>query len=231
MKLKIYYRISDKGTNAGKPSYINWENCLINFLKHFEKEDIKIIADNVEEDTHQGLNQYFNREQITRTNLGNGNGFLFTLKLAIKECNEDEFIYFVEDDYFHRTNSKKVLLEGLERADYVSLYDHKDKYLNPSPNPFVKNGGEVTKVILTKSTHWKYTNSTCMTFASNIKALKEDKDIFIKYCQNKRIPDDFDLFIELLKTKNRKLITPIPGYSTHGMNDLLSPLIDWEKEL
>jgi hypothetical protein len=136
-------------------------------------------------------------------------------------------IYFVEDDYLHLPNSYKVLMEGLERADYCSLYDHNDKYMDPSPNKYITEGGEETKVILTKSTHWKLTNSTTMTFASTAKILREDKDIWMKWTQGSH-PMDFDAFIEL-RNKGRTLITPIPSYSTHTETMWLAPLIDWSK--
>jgi hypothetical protein len=41
-------------------------------------------------------------------------------------------------------------------------------------------------------------------------------------------PYDFDMFIEL-RENNELLITPIPGYSTHGETLWLCPLIDWSK--
>jgi len=227
MELKIYYRISDKGNIKNKPSYITWENCLRNFITHFHKKDIHIIADNVEEVTYAKLLKYVSTEQITRTNLGNGNGLAFTFLKAIKENPDNTFIYFVEDDYLHIHNSKQVLLEGLQRADYVSLYDHPDKYMNPSPNPFVKNGGEYTRVITTNSTHWKNTNSTCMTFATSVKILKQDIDIFLKYTRNLKIPSSFDVFTYILPSRNRQLITPIPSYATHGETKYLALFRDW----
>ena len=61
--------------------------------------------------------------------------------------------YFVENDYLHHSNARNILLEGFTvGADYVSLYDHPDKYLNANEggNPFIEDGGEVTKVYLSK---------------------------------------------------------------------------------
>jgi GT2 family glycosyltransferase len=110
-------------------------------------------------------------------------------------------------------DAENSIVEGLEIADYVSLYDHPDKYLIAGPNPLVKDGGEATKVILTPSTHWKYTNSTTMTFAARVKTLKQDYEIIKQHCEPD-IPLDFQMFIALLK-RGRQLITPIPGQSTH----------------
>ena len=100
--MKIYYRLSDKGRTDNKPDYINLKNCLINFCKHFDRNDITIIADNIEETTYKFLLTYFNKNQIIRTKFGNSKSFIFTLNLAIKHNTNNTNIYFVEDDYLHQ---------------------------------------------------------------------------------------------------------------------------------
>ena len=115
----------------------------------------------------------------------------------------------------------------MEISDYVTGYDHPDKYISNGDNPFVKDGGEPTKVFLTDSSHWKCTNSTCMTFGADISKLKEDYSIFLKYCQTNH-PHDFELWPELINTKNRKLISAIPAVCTHGETKYLAPLFNWE---
>ena len=111
-------------------------------------------------------------------------------------------------------------------ADYVTLYDHPDKYIN-GINPHVTDGGEETKVFLTDSCHWKFTNSTTMTFATTVKTLKDDIEIIRKWTLGTH-PNDFEMFIEL-RNKGKSLVSPLPGYSTHGETAFLTPLINWEK--
>tara|TARA_Y100001963_G_C6697756_1_gene407803 strand:+ start:120 stop:737 length:618 start_codon:yes stop_codon:yes gene_type:complete len=190
--------------------------------------ELNIIADNVGDETYEWLvNKKLNVER-TSTDFKAGSGadsFRYVLNKAL-ELDDDTIVYFVEDDYLHLPNSRNVLMEGIKLgADYVTLYDHPDKFVD-GINPYVSDGGEETKVFLTKSSHWKLTNSTTMTFASKASTLKKDKDVFDKWTID--FPNDFEMFIDLRK-KGKSLISPIPGYSTHGESKFLSPLTNWEE--
>jgi hypothetical protein len=225
--MKIIYRISDTGYNKIKPTYINNEACLINALNTFstEKHEWLVIADNVSEETKQMLERYV--LNIKYVSVGHGAG---TFNLALDEAlqsADDEIIYFLENDYLHKPGADKILEEGFDLGyHYVALYDHPDKYINGA-NPFVEDGGEVTRVMLSNSCHWKLTNSTTMTFAAQVKTLKEDESVFREHTMGS-YPKDFEMFLAL-REKQRGLITPIPGYSTHGETAWLSPLTDWSK--
>lgn len=225
--MKIIYRISDAGYNKVKPEYVNNENCLKNFCDVFSKyrKDIKVIADNVSDKTYEMISKYVDKDNITKVSVGHGAG---TFNVALTEAltyEDNQIVYFVENDYLHRQNSDRVLLEGFSiGSDYVALYDHPDKYIDGA-NPFVEGGGEVTRVMLSESCHWKLTNSTTMTFAARVKTLREDEKV-LRAFTNESYPRDFDMFLKL-RENGRGLVTPIPGYSTHGESKWLSPLINW----
>ena len=230
--MQIIYRISDSGYNKVKPDYINNENCLKNFCNIFFDHiyDIHIIADNCSEPTMNMIKKYIDPINIEKVSVGHGAGtFNLALDKALK-WDDDEIIYFVENDYLHKPNSPNILKEGFGLgASFVSLYDHPDKYKGPEQggNPYCEGGAEDTRVYLTDSCHWKITNSTTMTFASKVSTLKRVEPILRKHTQNS-YPDDFKIFLEL-RENNELLITPIPGYSTHGETAWLSPLTDWSK--
>jgi len=224
--MKVLYRISDGSYKKERFTHATKKGCLENFLKHFPSEEITIYADNVKDETYDWIMSY--GMDVVRTNGGSSAaGFRIVFDEALK-LPENEVVYFVEDDYLHLQNSRSVLLEGLERSHYVSLYDHMDKYIpaNMGGNPFIDNdAAEVTKVLLTKTTHWKLTNSTTMTFAVKVSTLKEDEGIWRKYTSGTH-PHDFKCFLEL-RGMGRSLTTPIPGYSTHCEPRWAAPLIDW----
>jgi len=224
--MKIFYRLSDGSYKKERFTHATKKGCLDNFLKHFLKEEVTIYADNVKDETYEWLTEY--GIPILRTNGGSSaGGFRVVFEDALK-LSSDELIYFVEDDYLHLDNARQILIEGLERADYVTLYDHIDKYIpaNRGGNPFIaEDGAEDTRVFLTKSSHWKLTNSTTMTFATSVKVLIEDAGIWRKYTQG-TYPHDFDCFIEL-RNNGRALASPIPSVSTHCEPKWAAPLIDW----
>ena len=226
--MKIIYRVSDTGYNNVKPKYIDNQKCLSNFCYVFQDHDIIVMADNVSEDTRRMIQQH--AVHLEHVNVGHGAGtFNLALDMALK-FDDDEIVYFVENDYLHIDEAPKILEEGFSLgANFVSLYDHPDKYLDPSKggNPHCEGGGEETRVYLTDSCHWKITNSTTMTFASKVSTLKEIEPILRKWT-NETHPHDFNMFLEL-RDKGKLLITPIPGYSTHGETAWLSPLTDWSK--
>lgn len=231
-RLRVFYRISDGGYKKNRVPFATKEACLNNFLSVFRlpAEDILVIADNVGDETWRMVNRL--HSNVVRTEFGSGAASwrYAALELALTKCADQDPVYFVEDDYLHLNGSPAVLMEGLSLADYVSLYDHPDKYIdasNKDPNPFVAFGGELTRVLRTPSSHWKVTNSTTMTFATTVTILRQDSSLWDKFTAGSH-PLDFQAFLAL-RQKGRSLIVPIPGHSTHCEEEGLTPGIDWQK--
>jgi len=228
--MKVIYRISDAGYNKVKPAYIDNESCLKNFCNVFfdHIHDIHIIADNCSESTLNMIKKYIDPSMIEQVSVGHGAG---TFNLAVDKAlswNDDEIVYFVENDYLHKQNSPDILKEGFDLgSSFVALYDHPDKYMEPTSggNPYCEGGAEDTRVYLSNSCHWKITNSTTMTLAAKVSTLKRCESIMRKHTSGTH-PNDFQMFLEL-RENNELLITPLPGYATHGETAWLSPLTDW----
>ena len=224
------YRISDVGYSKVKPNYITNEKCLANATEVFKDPIWSIIADNVSKETEGMIKKYVTKDNIEYVSKGSG---AKTFNLALDKAlqyDDEEIIYFIENDYLHRPGGETIIKEGLDLgASFVTLYDHPDKYIDPSKggNPYCKGGAEDTRVYLTKSVHWKITNSTTMTFATTVKTLKEVEPILRKHTTG-TYPRDFDMFLEL-RENNRILISSIPGYATHGETAWLTPLTNWNK--
>jgi len=236
--VKILYRISDGSYN--KQKIVNKEKCLTNFISCFPTREIILLVDKINQDTKIWLEELIIDTGIKTEYITGGSSaqsFRIALEYAINNFDDNEIVYFVEDDYLHLQNSRKILLEGMSYSNgiYLSLYDCPDKYRSehcPYVNPKIDNsGGEVTRVIITKSHHFKASNSTTLTFATRINTLKEDWEVWKKWCfvDNSQIhPHDYEAFLELGE-RGRSLLTPIPSLSTHTEPLWLAPLIDWRK--
>jgi hypothetical protein len=207
----------------------------MNAVNVFGRENIHLFVDetNLVQNTREMVTSFDNSYGFGKLTFYTGGSSAQSWRYVAeyaKQFDDEDVIYFLEDDYLHLNNSKEVLLEGIEIADYVSLYDHFDKYIPAikGGNIFIdEDGGEVTKVFRTKSTHWKLTNSTTMTFATTRKQLIKDWNVWDMFTVGS-YPEDLRAFITL-RDNGVSLITPIPGYSTHCIPEWASPGIDWEK--
>ncbi len=232
--MKILYRISDRGYPKKKLDAVNNTACFKNFSKNFlnnDMSDLVLIHDNCSVFTielFEGLVQNCNSGGCPtklHTSLGNAGSFKFALDYAIEKYGDDEIVYFVEGDYIHDKNAKKILEEGYNmtgaEGDYVTLYAHPDKELAERIQP--------EYIFRSASSYWRSSDSTTMTFSAKVKTLKVDYPTINKWIVGAH-PNDHQMFLEL-RAKGRVLVNPIPGYSTHGETDWLSPLKDWGKIL
>ena len=230
--MQVIYRISDTGYQKEKPKYINNQNCLLNAIRTFNKASWWVIADNVGEETKAFLNREL--KTIEHVSVGHGAGtFNLALDYALN-LPDEEIVYFLENDYLHKPGAMEVLQSAFEMylgIEYVTLYDHPDKYMDPGNggNPYCYGKAENTRVFLGQHCHWKLTNSTTMTFAAKVRTLKQDEKILKGWTSGTQ-PNDFEMFVEL-RQKGRQLISSIPGYATHGETKWLAPLTNWETQL
>lgn len=263
----VYLRTSDKGNLKNKLPFATREYCITKTIEQFGREHFCIITDNCEEATIQWVKDLGVR--CVQTNLGNSGSFQYLIDLIIKERNPDDIVYLLEDDYIHRPGSALAIAEGVELAEYVTLYDHPDYYeesfwhKSGGNNPLMWKYQMKSKLYVSEHFHWRTTYSTTMTFASKVKYLIEDQAVLKRYTKY-RIPLDFSMWLELTNDawknlfinvlfqrsngvdrrhemyaafkglfrgkKRRKLISCIPGLSTHTETAFLSPCIEWKEE-
>lgn len=204
-KIHCYYRISDHSYHKPKLPGTDKELCFLRFLLGFPDSEITIIADRINQS--QSMLETRGRGEIIQTDLGNAGSLRYALNLAIDQCDDDTIAYFAEDDYLYKNGAIDVLREGLSLADYVTLYDHPDKYTSQY------DFGETSKVRKTKSTHWRYTLSTCMTFGVRASTLRHDMYYWNEQTEDEH-PNDHQVFCDL-NAAHRSLAVCIPGWSCH----------------
>jgi hypothetical protein len=153
--------------------------------------------------------------------------FLYMLEHVYRQKFPPETIlYFLEDDYVHRPGWPKVLREAftLSGIDYVTLFDHRDKYFLPQYTDLK------SKIFYTDSCHWRTTPSTTNTYALFFKTLQKHIDIHRCFSLGRTITADHDKFCKLSE-QEALLVSSIPGYSSHAEPQFASPCHDWEKIL
>ena len=258
MNLFVFYRISDKGNPKEKLPNCDKFSCLKNAVNVFGAENFHVIADNCEPATIDFIKS-FSAKGLTleETSLGNSGSFMYMADKIIKTLNKDDFVYLLEDDYIHKPDSKKIILEGLQIADYVTLYDHPDKYRldTNGGNHFNHKKLQRTRLYLTESTHWRECNSSTMTFACKVQTLIDNHKIWKKYTKGS-VPRDNLAFYEISQCslkdmfsflfrfnkriflilfrnqfrrgKIKKIISALPACSTHAETKFISPVVDWK---
>ena len=208
--MRYIYRICDRSYAKVKLPGATKEKCLENFLSVFspKKEELTIIADNCDDGTHEKLDGL--GYMVFRTTEGNAGAVRFAMDLVVQNMVVGEWVYLVEDDYLHLPESKARLVQAAEAgiADYLTLYDHPDKY---SPD---YGGGEISRVMkVGNQQHWRTTQSTTMTFGVRVGTLKADRDLWQEFIGGAH-PHDHIAFTAL-KRAGRTLAVAIPGLSCH----------------
>lgn len=231
MKIQVFlrqcfYSPNSALTNRKRPEWFDKVKIFENLKRSINPELAQL---NILYDEHFGnISETFlsSEKDVRIINCGNeASSFLRTLEIVENSgFDNDTIIYFLEDDYLHQENWCEILLEAFTLPiQYVSLYDHLDKYMD---YPDL-----ISKIFHTKSVHWRTVPSTCNTYASKMGQLKEDMHIHKHY--SAASPDGISMdhakFVHLGNI-GRTLITPMPGYSTH-CDHLQSPIVNWEKYL
>lgn len=199
MEKYLLYRITSKVNQKPRIGNFSKIECLENLLKVFSSYKVICVADNCDLETIEILKSK-NFLKLIITSLGNAGSFRYLITEAIFGLNSDDIVYFVEDDYLHLPGSAKILEEGLEYFDYVSLYDHPDKYAGYiHKNIFVRDQllSETTKILKANYSIWRTTNSTTMTFATYVEVMRQDKLIWNLFTSRYKVPMDFYIWISL----------------------------------
>jgi hypothetical protein len=224
MKIHIYYRhTSNNNLNHNRPRWFSYEKCFQNLLKTIEGHKNISLTLALDGDINDDFTKNY-QDKFTLFSTNHKSSLLSyrTLLGYIKEqhMESNDLIYFLENDYLHVDHwVEKVedLVKTYRGLDYISLYDHKDKYFHPMYDDLV------SKIIITPLHHWRTTPSTCGSFIISRETFEKDLDIWATTI------GDHNTFLWLNKHRERFVFTPIPGLSTHCMEELMSPTIDWEQ--
>lgn len=224
-KIKVFLRHWNGAINRKqdvRPNWFSYEKCYHSLKK--ANVDLVILLDGTKDNHHFTFGE--NDNVIEYEGGSDEKSLLYCLKIIeSSKLSDDDIIYIVEDDYLHVDGWEKIMKEAFNtfNVDYVSLYDHPDKYFLPMYNDLQ------SKILHSASTHWRTTPSCCNTYAGMWKTFKKHWDTHVKYCLPEYTHGGYDhtKFVDLW-SQGSNLISCIPGYSTHCELPYLSPIINWE---
>lgn len=205
---------SDASAHKQRPPSFSHEACHHNLIQTSdERVRFTYFLDTARKGTH-----FIQKEPHIEICEGTEAGSFLRMieRVESLDLHPDTIVYFLEDDYLHKPGWIDVLLEGFSLpADYVTLYDHRDKYVD-----YPKL---TSQIFVTPSCHWRTTPSTTNTFATRFGTFVQDRSIHRRFSLNRKITADHDKFCCLVR-KGAMLISSIPGWSTHAEPDYFSPL-------
>ena len=230
MKIRIFQlhcNFSTQSAHKPRPTWFNREKIFDLFISTLdERVDYTAFHDSGNGSIEEHFLQNKNVNKVSVLGGNDAQSFLNVLNYVVEQKYDDnDIIYFLEDDYLHKAGWIDIMLEGFEYigADYYTLYDHPDKYYLQIYESLQ------SKIIATPSIHWRTTPSTTNTYACKFETLKKHFDIHVRYCDLvEKWTKDHDKFTHLWNVGSN-LISCMPGYSTHVEGNMLSPTINWSE--
>jgi hypothetical protein len=215
---------------------------LYNSVKDYPHK-ITILGDRLSDE----MQDFFRQYPVTLLNeeLGNDKSIRRQIEIAL-ESPEDEWIYFVEDDYLHTPDAFKWIDDFIaNRKQYMSnkrlsrqirsvkvqldnrpLVIHTPDY----PDRYLPRYLTFSMIFLSKYCHWRQIRNTTFTYLMEGKTVRKYKDVLLRSSIG---ADDGFLSRKLfagLRLGNKALcVSPIPGVSTHMHEEVMTPLVNWEK--
>ena len=135
MKIRIFQRhcnFSTQSAHKPRPTWFNREKIFDLFISTLD-ERVDYIA--FHDSGNGSIEEHFlQNKNVNKVSVLGGNdaqSFLNVLNYVVEQKYDDnDIIYFLEDDYLHKAGWIDIMLEGFEYigADYYTLYDHPDKY-------------------------------------------------------------------------------------------------------
>jgi len=163
-------------------------------------------------------------ENVTENQMSNMSNIHQSLIEAKENCND--LIYFVEDDYLHKTESFQEMLFTYER---ISSQLKRELILCPVDYPYLYSQIENTQIFLGSNKHWRKIDQTLCTFLTSNILIKKYWKKLISMCEFEHYPFEKPLH-DIYKVEY--CFSPIPSLAFHctNVNSIfgISPNFDWK---
>ena len=142
-----------------------------------------------------------------------------------KNCTD--LIYFVEDDYIHKSESLAEMLFAYEK--FSSIFQD-EIFLLSTDYPYLYKKMNNTNILIGEKTHWRTVKESLLTFMTSKKMIEKYFEKLVDMATNRS--DPFEKNLHEIYEKE-KCFSPIPSLSIHcaNINSVfgLSPNINLKK--
>lgn len=241
-KLNVIFRTCDvvnavHGTDRPfgftKEKLINY--CFVSMLRSLKiceqkydiNHDFYIVGDRL----HDKRMEWYKAHEpklIINDEFTNGPSIAKTFELA-KDFDDEEWIYFCEDDYLHMDDTIDIIYEFIDNRDmHLLSYKTCDLFIHPVDYPDrysrTEDLYEKWHIFISKYSHWRQIYNTTYTFLCQVKSFKKYFDIFMESAPNW----NDSLFSKNVFRKNDVIcLSPMPSLACHMHEVSMSPFIDW----
>jgi hypothetical protein len=232
----FFYRLYQGDNAKGRPSFYSKSLAFASFLQGYsilkcDKHLVLMLDGNELTSEYKRLAGSHLDDLYYLSGVGNCTAYLKLLDV-IQMYRRYDYFYISEDDYLYTENAFVEMLRALNsiaNIDYISLYDHPDRY-NRHDNRSALKGD---RIYLSGDWHWRTVESTCMTFGGHVTSFCKDLPTHRSFTINYSYPHDRDIWHRSLRLssytfKRKTLIAPIPSLATHMEQAYLAPSVDWQ---
>lgn len=212
--MKILYRVSPglsmHPNPLGKNKMEIIQKCWASFNPIDKKHNVIIINDGLDKEEAKQI--FGSSHKIINTHgIGNIDTFNTQLGFAMELENEEK-VFFVEDDYFWVNGAIEEVEKALDTFDLVSPYDHPGHYTENRFKHLPK------RMVLAGNRTFREAPSNTLTFACKAFVIKQN----IVEIQKWGIRDH-----ELFSSLPVDMWVPVPSLATHLVSGLMAPNVKW----
>lgn len=214
---------------------------LIDSLKDFDYRII-VLGDKLSDEMIDFFNSF--GVEMHLGSYGNDASIRESLKIA-DTINQDEWIYFCEDDYLHMPNSFLIINNFLNERDelftqQIKPYNlssmvnlrAKDLFIFPPdyPDRYFPKYRRHSLIVQSSDCHWRQITNITFTFLAKASTIMKHLALLRK--ASHKANDSLlsrKLFGHFGFIAGSICFSPMPGLSTHMHINSMTPLRDWEK--
>ena len=179
--------------------------------------DVNSSSDHISKILSKISNEGFESQHIPVENIKDSKDTMMTTMASIRKSfyhakNCDDLIYFVEDDYIHKSEALAEMVFAYEK--FSSIFKN-EIFILSADYPYLYKNLNKTDILIGENTHWRTVNESLLTFMTSKKIIEKHFEKLIDMATNKDNPFEKNLH-EIYEKE--LCFSPIPSLSIHCTN-------------